>query len=220
MLIGVENFKRFAPRAINPDQMALALSDHATRVGIDNPRRLRHFLAHLHHESGGFARLEENLNYSAKRLTQVWPSRFKTVAAAQPFARNPRALANKVYGGRMGNTGPNDGYLYRGGGLIMLTGKRNYTRAKGWTGLDLVTHPEWARTVPVAAQIAADFVRANGIIELWDEDDDEKVLTTMAEQVKVNEEDDLREGTRAINGGLIGLTDRREQLKRAAEIWK
>lgn len=220
MLIGVANFKRFAPRAINPEQMSLALSDHATRVGINTPRRLRHFLAHLHHESAGFSRLEENLNYSAKRLTQVWPSRFKTLAAAKPFERNPRALANRVYGGRMGNTGPNDGWIYRGGGLIMLTGKNNYTRAKGWTGVDLVAQPELARTVIVAAQIAADFVRANGIIEIWDEDDDEKALHVMAEHIRLNEEDDLTEGTRAINGGLIGLEDRRNQLKRAAEIWK
>jgi putative chitinase len=220
MLIGIETFRKFAPNAIDPERTALALSDHGTRVGITTNRRIRHWLAHLYVESQGFARLEENLNYSALRLTQVWPSRFKTTAAATPYARNARALANKVYGGRMGNTGPNDGWLYRGGGWIMLTGKDNHRSASKWTGLDLVTHPEWARTPVVASQIAADFCRVKGVIELWDEDDDEKVVSTMAQHLRVNEEDDLIEGTEAINGGRIGLDHRRDALKRASLYWK
>jgi len=219
-MITKQQLLAFAPQALAPEETANQLSLHASRVGVTTNRRIRHFMAHLHHESGGFTRLEENLNYSAQRMTEVWPKRFPTVASAQPFARNARALANKVYGGRMGNTGPNDGYLYRGGSLLMLTGKSNFVRAAKWTGLDLVAHPEWVRTVPTSAQIAADFVRAEGIIALWDEDDDEKVVTSMATHLKINEGDDLKEGTRAINGGLIGLADRRKQLERAATIWK
>lgn len=86
-------------------------------------------LAEAHHETGGqFQPVSENLNYSAKRLTEVWPSRFTTLAAAQPFANNPRRLANKVYGGRLGNTGPDDGWMYCGRGLAQITGKTNYAK--------------------------------------------------------------------------------------------
>lgn len=101
----------------------------------------------------------------------------------------------------------------------MLTGKGNYSRASKWTGLDLVKAPQIVRHPEVACQVAADFVRFNHIIELWDEDDDEKVVRTMADHIRLNEEDDLREGTQAINGGQIGLADRRLQLQRAALIW-
>jgi putative chitinase len=87
-------------------------------------------LAEVYHETGGQMQpVEENLNYSAKRLTQVWPGRFPTIDSAKPYANNPQRLANKVYGGRMGNTGPNDGWLFRGRGLPQITGRDNYRRA-------------------------------------------------------------------------------------------
>ena len=86
-------------------------------------------LSEVYHETGGRMQpVIENLNYSAKRMTQVWPKRFPTVASAQPYAGNPRALANKVYGGRLGNTGPDDGWLYRGRGLAQITGRANYAK--------------------------------------------------------------------------------------------
>lgn len=72
----------------------------------------------------------ENLNYTAKRIREVWPTRFASVAAAEPYARNPRGLANKVYNGRLGNrVGSDDGYNYRGRGLPQITGRGNYERA-------------------------------------------------------------------------------------------
>lgn len=84
----------------------------------------------VYHETGGKMQpVEENLNYSAKRLTQVWPGRFPNLASAQPYANNPQKLANKVYGGRMGNINPNDGWLFRGRGLPQITGRDNYRRA-------------------------------------------------------------------------------------------
>jgi putative chitinase len=104
------------------------------------------FLAQIIHESAHLSRLEENLRYSAQRLTQVWPSRFPTVEAATPFAYNPVALAEKVYGGRMGNDHPGDGWLYRGRGPIMLTGAEAYELAQVETGLALVDKPELAAT--------------------------------------------------------------------------
>lgn len=218
MLINYTDFARFAPNCPHPVLMLGALEPHMQRCEINTPRRIRHFMAHHFVESGGFSVLEENLNYSAQRLTQVWPKRFPTIASATPYARNARALANKVYGGRMGNTGPNDGYLYRGGGMNQLTGKDNYIAATKWTGIDLVANPHLARTIPVAAQIACDFWRANGLNAIVDADAGEGPIKTVADVLKW-EEDDLQQGTRRINGGLIGLEHRRDALKSASRIW-
>lgn len=95
---------------------------------IDN-RWLAYMLATTFHETGATMQpVTENLTYSSERLVEVWPSRFPTIASAKPFARNPRKLANKVYGGRLGNTAPDDGWLYRGRGLPQITGKANYDK--------------------------------------------------------------------------------------------
>ncbi len=117
---------------------------------IDN-RWLAYLLATVFHETGGTMQpVIENLNYSAERLTEVWPSRFPTIASAKPFARNPRKLANKVYGGRMGNTGPDDGWLYRGRGLPQITGKENYEK------FGLAKTPEKAAEMATAIRILFD----------------------------------------------------------------
>lgn len=69
--------------------------------------------------------VRENMNYSAARIRKVWPKRPEAVQ----FARKPEALANSVYGGRLGNkVGTNDGWLYRGGGIDQLTGRDNYRK--------------------------------------------------------------------------------------------
>ncbi len=106
-----------------------AILAEAERRGLPD-EQTAYVLATAFHETGGKMQpVEENLNYiSASRIRQVWPSRFSTVAAAQPYVRNPQALANKVYGGRMGNTGANDGWLYRGRGLVQITGRDNYKK--------------------------------------------------------------------------------------------
>ncbi|HEV7305199.1 hypothetical protein [Ensifer sp.] len=105
-----------------------AILDEAERRGTPLAH-LAAILAETHHETGGAMQpISENLNYSAKRLTEVWPSRFPTLAAAAPYAGNQRKLANKVYGGRIGNVGPDDGWLYRGRGLAQITGKANYVK--------------------------------------------------------------------------------------------
>lgn len=94
--------------------------------------------------------LTESLYYTAKRMTQVWPSRFKSIAAAKPYARNPKALANNVYANRIGNgnEASGDGYNYRGRGYIQITGRSNYAKF----GLD--SRPSDALTPKVAARVA------------------------------------------------------------------
>ncbi|MBZ7920565.1 hypothetical protein LAC81_02030 [Ensifer adhaerens] len=127
-----------------------AILDEAARRGTSLPR-LAAILAEVHHETDGAMQpVSENLNYSAKRLTEVWPSRFPTLAAAQPFANNPRKLANRVYGGRLGNTGPDDGWLYRGRGLAQITGKTNYVK------FGLAGAPDKASEVATAVRILFD----------------------------------------------------------------
>lgn len=169
-------------------------------AGITTPRRIRHFMAQAANETGGLARLEENLNYSAKRLTQVWKKRFPTIAAATPYAKNPEKLANKVYGGRLGNDKAGDGWRYRGSGILQTTGKENFTEVETDTGLPVVSQPQLLRTFPGALQAACIYWKKRGINKLADRDDIEGV-------------------TKAVNGGLIGLDDRKEWLAKARKIW-
>lgn len=103
----------------------------AEAAGIETPERISQFLANIGTETGGLTDIEENLNYSAKRLTEVWPKRFPTLASAKPYANQPAKLANKVYGTRLGNKGGSDGWNYRGRGMMQTTGRDNY-RALGF----------------------------------------------------------------------------------------
>ena len=179
------------------------------RAGIsDTPLRIAHFMAQVLHESMGLMIQSENLNYRADRLPEVWPSRFKPTGPLDPnaYAHNPQKLANEVYGGRMGNTNPDDGFTYRGRGLLQLTGKDSYReattrlRASSPDAPDLVANPDEVISSSWCVAIAAAEWTARGCNTLADQDDVTKV-------------------TRAINGGTIGLSDRKEWLKRTKAVW-
>jgi len=167
------------------------------------PLRLAHFLAQILHESGGLSLQFENLNYSAERLPKVWPKRFKPLGALDPaqYAHNPQKLANEVYGGRMGNTAPNDGFTYRGRGLLQLTGKASYQEAtmhlrkNNPAAPDLVAQPDEVISAQWCLAVAASEWATKG-------------CNTHADA------DSVRRVTLAINGGLIGLAERSEWLKR------
>lgn len=106
-----------------------------------------YILATAFHETGGvMAPNVESLNYTtAARIRKVWPSRFKTDAEAAPYVKNPVALANKVYGDRLGNrAGTNDGWNFRGRGQVHITGRENYTKLKAATGVDVLSNPDLA----------------------------------------------------------------------------
>ncbi|RJG46489.1 chitinase [Mesorhizobium sp. DCY119] len=114
-------------------------------------QHLAYMLATAFHETGGKMQpVEENLNYSAARIRQVWPTRFASVAAAKPYARNPRALANKVYGGRQGNDTKEDGYRFRGRGLPQITFRDNYRK------FGIEANPEKALELATAVHILFD----------------------------------------------------------------
>lgn len=124
--------------AANAAKYAEPLSNAMARYGIVSVEQRSAFLGQVFVETGSLRTIEENLNYSAGRLAQVWPSRFKSASAAAPYAHNPQALAEYVYGGRrdLGNTQLGDGYRYRGRGFLQVTGRSNYA-ARGYAN-----HPD------------------------------------------------------------------------------
>ena len=125
------------------DGIAEAAPAAFSRYGIDTPLLVAHVMAQISHECGAGRDVVENLNYTAKRLTEVWPTRFKTLADAAPYAGNPRALGNKVYNGRMGNRpGTDDGYNFRGRGGSQTTGRNGYERVAKATKIDVVNNPD------------------------------------------------------------------------------
>jgi putative chitinase len=154
------------------------------------------FLGQILHESGKLTRLSENLNYSAERLCAVWPGRFPTLESAQPFAHNPEALANFVYGGRMGNTEPGDGWFYRGRTPIQLTGKDNYAHVGDLMGQDLVTSPELLEQPRFALEAC---------IHWWEDRIPDSMLG------------DVTKITKRVNGGLLGLAEREHITQEAKE---
>lgn len=132
------------------------LNNACDRFQINTPLRIAAFLAQVGHESGRLSRVVENLNYSAEGLQKTWPSMFDAKLAAE-YARKPERIANAVYNARMGNTGPGDGWKYRGRGLIQVTGANNYTACGKALQLDLNTHPELLERPQHAAMSAAWF---------------------------------------------------------------
>ena len=208
--VTLEQIQRLAPNARSSYREAFQNGQPLLdRCGISaTPLRVAHFIAQVLHESGGLAIQIESLNYSPERLPKVWPTRFKPIGPLDPaaFAHNQEKLGNEVYGGRMGNTLPGDGFTYRGRGLLQLTGRDSYReatttlRAQNPAAPDFVAMPD--------AVFGAQWCLAVAAAE-WAS----KGCNACADQ------DDIRKVTRAINGGLIGLSERTEWLRLAKAVW-
>jgi len=130
-----------------PDNVITQIPETAAKFGIDTPLKLAHFLAQCGHESGGFKLTQENLNYSAQGLKNIFPKYFPG-NLSESYARNPQKIASKVYGGRMGN-GPEstgEGFKFRGRGYIQLTGKDNYTAFGKAINEDVISNPDLVST--------------------------------------------------------------------------
>lgn len=162
---------------------------------ISGVRPIAALLAQAAHESCGFQHLSENLNYTAKRLCEVWPRRFPKLAAAQPYARNPEALANFVYANRMGNGAPEsgDGWRHRGFGPFQVTGHDNQAAFGEAIGMPLAQVPDYIRTINGGAMSMCWFFQTRGLEDL-------------AKTPGIADE------TQAINGGLEGLPDRKRRF--------
>ncbi len=177
--------------------MCAAMALHA----IDNTRRVAMFLAQVGHESQSLSRLQENLNYSAQRLREVWPKRFATIEDAHYYEHSPECLANLVYASRMGNGAyeSGDGYRYRGRGPIQITGADNYRRCGAALNLPLIEQPDLLLQPSAGASSAAWFWVDRGCSALADADDLDAV-------------------TRKINGGTEGLPARLARYERALQV--
>lgn len=116
---------------------------------------LAYELATTYHEvNGTMMPIRENLNYSsAERIRSVWPSRFPTVASAQPYVNNPQKLAEKVYGNRLGNDNALEGWIFRGRSFVQITGEDNYERAEQRLGVELTDDPDVVLDPKISAQI-------------------------------------------------------------------
>ena len=182
-----------------PESVIAQIPDTAKKFNITNPLRLAHFLAQCGHESGGFRLTKENLNYSAKGLNGTFKKYFPTEAAAKPYERQPAKIANKVYGGRMGN-GPEssgEGSKFCGRGYIQLTGKDNYTAFGKSINEDMVSNPDKVAS-DYALLSAAWFFSKNGLHKMADGGSSDAVVTSI---------------TKRVNGGTIGLADRIKHFK-------
>jgi len=169
---------------------------------VDTIERVAGFIAQCGHESGGFRVLSENLNYSASALNKIFGKYFVRAGRdPQPYHRQPEKIANVIYAGRMdnGNTASGDGWKFRGGGILQLTGRYNYT--------------EFGKAVEMSPDEATDYVRTKkGALDsacwFWDTNNINKYCDNQ----------DIVGMTKRINGGTIGLEDRKKHYIHALDV--
>jgi putative chitinase len=180
------------------EAIAAAAPNVFPNYGLTTDLTIAHAMAQFSEECMAGLELVENLNYSAQGLLATWPTRFTATSAAQ-YARNPEMIADVVYGGRMGNAPPpsDDGWNFRGRGLSQVTGRDGYTALAAKVGLDLVNSPDLVQAPENALECGvAEFVLCGCL--------------------PYAENDDVKEVTLHLNGGLIGFPDRQAWLAK----WK
>lgn len=187
-----------------PDNVIAQIPEVIEKFKIDTPVKLSHFLAQCGHESAGFKAVNENLNYGAKGLLGIFKKYFPTEEKAKLYERKPEKIANLVYGNRMGN-GPEasgDGYRYRGRGYIQLTGKDNYKAFDAVVAENILETPDLVATkYPLLS--AAWFFHKNCLGKCTDASD--AAVTAV---------------TKCVNGGTIGLEDRKKHFKEYYNLLK
>jgi putative chitinase len=194
----IDVVNKFCPNAKPAYIQAFKENDsNFVKYGVNSTKRVSQFLAQTIHETGQFTIFVENGNYNPERIPEVWPTRFKTVAAASPYAHNPQKLFNNVYANRMGN-GPEssgDGYKYRGRGTLQTTGKESYDEYGKELGIDLVTNPDLL--------LDPKYILLPALLE-WHN----KGCNEFADK------GDINSITLKINGGYTGLTERKQWLSK------
>lgn len=185
MLVSKERFNKVFPNAASG--MYEAIDKQIAIAGCISKPQQAMFLAQYGHETQGFTRLSENLNYSANGLVNVFRKYFPTLSLAKQYERKPQAIANKVYANRMGNgsEASGDGWKYRGRGLPHLTGKDNYGKFQAWLG-KTVDPEELSTNLDLAIKAGVWYWLTNSLASL----------------------DSVQKVTVRINGGTNGLEDR------------
>jgi putative chitinase len=183
-----------------------ALNETFERFQIDTPMRQASFIGQCGHECANFKVLEENLNYRAATLLKLFPRTPRrawgfTPEEAAAYERQPKKIANRIYGNRMNNRdeASGDGFRFRGRGCIQLTGSANYHHAGKALGVDFIMEPDLVATPKYAAMTAGWFWNTHKINQYADVQD----WVTM---------------TKRINGGTIGLDDRIKHIMQALQI--
>lgn len=209
-MITLQQFRKLVPNTKYPQQWYDTLFGKKSILGgktlleeynIITPKRIAAFMAQCGHESGGFVWLTENLNYSAVGLMKTFSKYFPTQELANAYARQPDKIASRVYANRMGNgdEASGEGAVYKGRGLIQVTGKDNYF----WFASSLEITPkeaaEYMETFEGAAQSACWYWETNNLNKLADAGD-------------------IKQMTRVINGGYIGLKDREHHYAIALNV--
>lgn len=171
--------------------------DYAVAAGLTTPQRVRPFFANICTETGGLTILDEDMRYTAERMMAVWPERFPTYRSAAPYVGQPQKLANHVYGGRMGNAREpsNDGWNYRGGGLLQATGREEYRK------IGFEENPDILRRDPAVAFKSA--------VDLWRS----KNFNALADGNQIT---NIR---KKLNGGSIGMDVMRHFYALAKTVW-
>lgn len=211
-MISAQSIVKIAPAA---EKYAVELVRQMSAAGImDNARRASGFLGQVHVESGGFRTVTESLNYSSDALKKMFGRHRISLADADKFGRNAEheahqnALANILYGGEwgaknLGNTQPGDGWRFRGRGLKQLTGRDNYRRfSRAWLGDEsLLNNPDRVAEPAGAVASAIWFWKANGLNQIADRGSVDAI-------------------TKVVNGGSIGLADRKSCANRYLGEWR
>ncbi|HDL2937982.1 TPA: glycoside hydrolase family 19 protein, partial [Mannheimia haemolytica] len=186
-------FKQVFPNAVSG--IYSIIDKHIEKAGCKTKEQQAMFLAQCGVECAGYSVFEENLNYSATALLRTFPKYFSQHNVVL-YARDKRAIANRVYANRMGNGNEQsgDGWKYRGRGLIQITGKANYIEFAKWEGLpSLVTDPDQiTKNLALTVQVAVWYWVSRKLSEFSD------ILTV----------------TKKINGGTHGLTQRTAYYKK------
>jgi putative chitinase len=204
MIITENQLKAILPKNKNVKELAEALNLVLPKYEINTVNRIAGFIAQCGHESMGFTVLRENLNYSAKALNVIFPKYFiRAGRNANEYHRQPERIANIVYANRMGNgnIASGDGWKFRGRGAIQLTGKNNYTSFAKYINMPIDKAINYVETLQGAIESACWFWHTNNINRFCDSDD----IVTMS---------------RRINGGTIGLEDRKHHYEIAKDILK
>ena len=208
-MLTLSQLKQLLPKNKYVEHWHNALSQLLPDYDINTSHRIAAFVAQCSHESGGFTTLKENLNYKPQSLRRLFPKYFTDDAIANQYCARPdkqAAIGSRIYANRMGNSDESsgDGYRYCGRGLIQLTGRSNYQSFADSIEVDgrplkIDEVPEYLATFEGAAQSACWFWETNKLNQWADAGD---ILNL----------------TKRINGGTIGLDDRKKHYEHALHV--